>query len=379
MTTDFQALGLALPILDAIRELGYEACTPIQYQAIPVILAGRDLLGIAQTGTGKTAVFALPVLHRLLACPAPPQRHTCRALILSPTRELAGQIARSIRSFGRHTHLRTVLIHGGVPKYPQARLLAAGNDILVATPGRLLDHLSDRRINLSATEILVLDEADHMLDLGFVQPIRKLAALLPAARQSLFFSATMPREIAELAAQLLIDPMHVAATPKAVAASGVEHRVVFVDTARKRHVLIALLRSTREGRILVFTRTRHGADRIVAFLDAAGIVAAALHGKKSQALREHSLAAFRKGQLGVLVATDVAARGIDVPGVTHVINFELPELPELYVHRIGRTARAGQPGIAISLCDTSERTTLRNIEKLICTRLTITAPGGHAA
>jgi ATP-dependent RNA helicase RhlE len=379
MTTSFEALGLAPPILDAVRQEGYTVSTPIQTQTIPAILDGRDVQGIAQTGTGKTAAFALPILHRLLASSGRAPRKGCRALILSPTRELASQIAQSFRAYGRNTGLRTTLVYGGVPKHPQARALSSGTDILVGTPGRLLDHLSDGAIQLDTTEILVLDEADHMLDLGFILPIRKIAALLPADRQSLFFSATMPREIASLAGQLLRDPLHVEATPVATTAERIEQRVMFVDTARKRQVLTDLLRRTRAGRTLVFTRTKHGADRVVEFLDKAGLHAAAIHGDKSQTQRERSLAAFRKGQVTILVATDVAARGIDVDGVTHVINFDLPNVPESYVHRIGRTARAGNAGMAISLCDSSERTYLRGIEKLIRARLTVAEPGRLAA
>jgi len=379
MTTHFETLGLAPVILEAVKQQGYTASTPIQAQAIPAILEGRDLQGIAQTGTGKTAAFALPILQRLLSNPGRPARNSCRALILSPTRELAGQIAESFRSYGRNTGLKTSLVYGGVPKHPQARALAAGTDILVATPGRLLDHLSDRTIRLDATEILVLDEADHMLDLGFILPIRKIAALLPHEHQSLFFSATMPREIASLAGQLLRNPVHVAVAPVATTVDRVEQRVIFVDTARKRQILTEFLRKTRGGRTLVFTRTKIGADRVVEFLDKAGLSSAAIHGDKSQAQRERSLMAFRKGNIGVLVATDIAARGIDIDGVTHVINFDLPNVPESYVHRIGRTARAGNAGMAISLCDASERAHLRGIEKLIRIRLKVSEPSQLAA
>ena len=379
MTIHFDTLGLAPAILDAVRQEGYTVATPIQAQAIPAILQGRDVQGIAQTGTGKTAAFALPILHRLLAGAVRAPRNGCRALILSPTRELASQIAQSFRAYGRHTGLRVNLVYGGIPKHPQARALSSGTDILVATPGRLLDHLSDRTIRLDATEILVLDEADHMLDLGFILPIRKIAALLPAEHQSLFFSATMPREIASLAGQLLRDPVHVAVAPVATTVERVEQRVIFVETARKRQLLTEFLRRTRAGRTLVFTRTKSGADRVVEFLDKAGLSAAAIHGDKSQAQRERSLAAFRKGQVSVLVATDIAARGIDIDGVTHVINFDLPNVPESYVHRIGRTARAGHAGMAISFCDASERAHLRGIEKLIRTRLTVSEPSQLAA
>jgi ATP-dependent RNA helicase RhlE len=379
MTTSFEALGLASSILDAVRQEGYGTATPIQAQTIPAILDGRDVQGIAQTGTGKTAAFALPILHRLLERALQVPRHGCRALVLSPTRELAGQIAQSFRTYGRNTGLRTALVYGGVPKHPQARILARGTDIVVATPGRLLDHLNDRVIRLDATEILVLDEADHMLDLGFVLPIREIAAAMPQERQSLFFSATMPPEIASLARQLLRHPLHVEATPVATPAERIEQRVIFVDAARKRQVLVELLRKTRAGRTLVFTRTKQGADRVLEFLDKAGVTAATIHGDKSQSHRERSLAAFRKGQVSVLVATDIAARGIDVDDVTHVINFDLPNVPENYVHRIGRTARAGNAGMAISLCDPSERAHLRGIEKLIRTRLIVADPGQIAS
>jgi ATP-dependent RNA helicase RhlE len=377
--TYFQSLGLAPALLEAIRQQGYTSSTPIQAQAIPAILEGRDVQGIAQTGTGKTAAFALPILHRLLDNPVRAGRNCCRALILSPTRELAGQIAESFRAYGRHTGLKTSLVYGGVPKHPQARALSSGTDILVATPGRLLDHLSDRTIRLDATGILVLDEADHMLDLGFILPIRKIAALLPREHQSLFFSATMPKEIASLASQLLRNPVHVAVAPVATTVERVEQRVIFVDTARKRQMLTEFLRKTQAGRTLVFTRTKIGADRVVEFLDKAGLSSAAIHGDKSQAQRERSLAAFRKGQIGVLVATDIAARGIDIDGVTHVINFDLPNVPESYVHRIGRTARAGNAGMAISFCDASERAHLRGIEKLIRIRLKVSEPSQLAA
>lgn len=377
--TYFQSLGLAPALLEAIKQQGYTSSTPIQAQAIPAILEGRDVQGIAQTGTGKTAAFALPILHRLLDSPVRAGRNGCRALILSPTRELAGQIAESFRAYGRNTGLKTSLVYGGVPKHPQARALSSGTDILVATPGRLLDHLSDRTVRLDATEILVLDEADHMLDLGFILPIRKIAALLPREHQSLFFSATMPKEIASLAGQLLRNPVHVAVAPVATTVDRVEQRVIFVDTARKRQMLTEFLRKTHAGRTLVFTRTKIGADRVVEFLDKAGLSAAAIHGDKSQAQRERSLAAFRKGQISVLVATDIAARGIDIDGVTHVINFDLPNVPESYVHRIGRTARAGNAGMAISFCDASERAHLRGIEKLIRIRLKVSEPSQLAA
>ena len=369
--TSFADLGLITPLLKALETEGYTAPTPIQAQAIPHVLAGRDLQGIAQTGTGKTAAFALPILQRLLADKKPPLRKGCRVLVLSPTRELASQIAESFRAYGRHTGLRTALMFGGVPKGRQIQAVAGGIDILVATPGRLLDHMSEGAVTVSGTEILVLDEADHMLDLGFIVPIRKIVSHISNKRQTLFFSATMPKEIESLAGSMLRDPVHVAVTPVATTAERVDQRVIFVEAARKRQVLADILRDARMERTLVFTRTKHGADKVTQHLEAAGQKAAAIHGNKSQPQRERALAAFREGRIRVLVATDIAARGIDVDGVTHVVNFDLPNVPEAYVHRIGRTARAGHAGVAISFCDSTERANLRGIEKLIRTRLPV--------
>ena len=377
--SDFASLGLAAPILKALVHEDYTIPTPIQAQAIPHVMAGRDVLGIAQTGTGKTAAFALPILHRLLANPRQPPRRGCRVLVLSPTRELASQIAESFRTYGRQTGLRTALMYGGVPKLRQVKAVGAGIDIVVATPGRLLDHMQDGSIQLNGVEVLVLDEADHMLDLGFIVPIRKIVQSIPPARQTLFFSATMPKEIASLAGQMLRDPVQVSVTPVATTVERVEQRVIFVETARKRAMLANMLRNSKMSRVLVFTRTKHGADRVTQHLEAAGQAAAAIHGDKSQPQRERALAAFKSGRITVLVATDVAARGIDVEGVTHVVNFDLPNVPEAYVHRIGRTARAGQGGMAISFCDSSERPHLRGIEKLIRTRLQVEEPEGLAA
>jgi ATP-dependent RNA helicase RhlE len=369
--TSFNDLGLAAPLLQALAAEGYTTPTPIQAQAIPHVMAGRDLQGIAQTGTGKTAAFALPILHRLLANPKPRVARSCRVLILSPTRELAAQIAENIRAYARQTTLRVALMFGGVPKGRQSQAMASGVDVLVATPGRLIDHLGDRAVRLDLTEVLVLDEADHMLDIGFIVPIKRIAAQVPVQRQTLFFSATMPPEIASLANALLRNPQHVAVTPVATTAERVEQSVVFVDTARKRALLAELLRNQRADRVLVFTRTKHGADRVVKNLQEVGVLCAAIHGNKSQGQRERALAQFRAGEVRVLVATDIAARGIDVDGVSHVINFDLPNVPEAYVHRIGRTARAGHAGTAISFCDASERAQLRDIEKLIRARLPV--------
>ena len=377
--TSFADLGLALPILNALTTQGYTEPTPIQTQAIPHVMLGRDLQGIAQTGTGKTAAFALPILHRLLVDKKPAPRRGCRVLVLSPTRELAGQIAESFRNYGRQTGLRTALMYGGVPKGRQAKAVAGGIDILVATPGRLMDHMQDGAVSLNGVEVLVLDEADHMLDLGFIVPIRRIVQSIPPARQTLFFSATMPKEISTLAGQMLKNPVHVAVSPVATTADLVEQKVIFVETSRKRQVLAEILRSSKMTRTLVFTRTKHGADRVTQHLEAAGQPAAAIHGDKSQPQRERALQMFKQGRIGVLVATDIAARGIDVDGVTHVVNFDLPNVPEAYVHRIGRTARAGHTGVAISFCDSSERAHLRGIEKLIRTRLSVEEPRDLAA
>ena len=360
----FSDFGLAAPILRALTAEGYTAPTPIQAQAIPKVLAGRDLCGIAQTGTGKIAAFALPMLQRLSEPPRATPPRGCRALVLCPTRELANQIVESFRTDGRGTPLSLVAAFGGVPIGPQQRRLASGVDILVATPGRLLDLIERKFLALSSVEVLVLDEADRMLDLGFIHALKRIVKLLPWHRQTLLFSATMPRSIAALAEEYLDDPITVAVTAAATTVDLVDQGVVFVATTEKRE----LLASTAEGpvlaRVLVFTRTKHGADRVARHLEGAGIDATAIHGNKSQPQRERALAGFRAGRTRVLVATDIAARGIDVEGVSHVINFELPNVPEDYVHRIGRTARAGAAGTAISFCSDEERPYLRDIEKL---------------
>jgi ATP-dependent RNA helicase RhlE len=363
--TTFSELGLAQPILKALASEGYAQPTPIQAQAIPVVLRGRDLLGIAQTGTGKTAAFALPILDRLARSARPRVQKSCRALVLGPTRELATQIAESFRTYGRYLGLTVTTVFGGVGHRPQATALARGVDILVATPGRLLDHIAERNIVLSATEVFVLDEADQMLDLGFLPPIRRIVSHLPRQRQNLFCSATMPSEIGRLAADLLCDPVKVAVVPVATTVETVTQRVIHVESQNKRSMLVELLTDQAMARTLVFTRTKRGADRVARHLDQAGIRAAAIHGNKSQVQREKALAAFRSARVRALVATDIAARGIDVDDVTHVVNFELPDVPESYLHRIGRTARAGTAGAAISLCDAEERDLLRDIERLI--------------
>ncbi len=374
---DFSGLGLAAPLRLALNRLGYATPTPIQAQAIPNIMAGRDLVGIAQTGTGKTAAFALPILHYLLAHPQPAPRGGARVLVLSPTRELASQIAESFRSLGSEMQLSVAVVFGGVPHGAQIKALARGLDVLVATPGRLVDHLDSRVAHLGKTEFFVLDEVDQMLDLGFSKAIHRVVGALPMRRQNLFFSATMPSEIAKLAGKLLDNPVEVSVTPIAKTADRVDHHVLFVENHRKRDILVELLADAAMARTIIFTRTKRGADKVTQHLDQTGIAAAAIHGNKSQSQRERSLAAFRAGRVRALVATDIAARGIDIDGVTHVVNFDLPEVPEAYVHRIGRTARAGAEGVAISLCDGAERDLLRNIEKL--TRLNLPKQDRRAA
>jgi ATP-dependent RNA helicase RhlE len=362
--TKFSDFLLDPAIGQALAQEGYETPTPIQAQAIPHLLKRKDLLGIAQTGTGKTAAFALPSLHHLHADAKQRPRRGCRMLVLAPTRELASQIAESFQNYGRFLKLSVSTVFGGVPINRQIRELANGVDILVATPGRLLDLIDQKALTLGQVEILVLDEADQMLDLGFIHALKRIVPMLPRQRQSLFFSATMPRTIAELADRFLSDPVKVSVAPVATTAERVEQRVAFVPQGDKQALLTISLRDPAIGRALVFTRTKHGADRVVRHLSAAGINAAAIHGNKSQPQRERALAAFRSGECRVLVATDIAARGIDVDGVSHVFNFELPNVPEQYVHRIGRTARAGATGIAISFCADDERPFLRDIEKL---------------
>ncbi len=369
--TTFSQLGLNAHLLKALHTEGYTTPTPIQAQAIPSVLAGKDLLGVAQTGTGKTAAFALPILQRLAAQRRPAMRACARALVLSPTRELAAQIAESFRTYGRHTGLTVAVMYGGAPQRPQIAAMSRGVDILVATPGRLIDHINQRTVVLSGTEILVLDEADQMLDMGFIRPIRQILSKISAKRQSLFFSATMPREIGELADEMLREPIRVSVTPAAKTADRARQSVIHVDPQKKSALLVTLFADPAMRRTLVFTRTKRGADKVARHLAAAGIRIAAIHGNKSQKQREAALAEFRAGRIRGLVATDIAARGIDVDGVTHVINYDLPVTPESYVHRIGRTARAGAEGIAISLCGSEERGLLRDIERL--TRQTITS------
>jgi len=341
---------------------------------VPPVLAGRDLLGCAQTGTGKTAAFALPILQRLSAAPAPAKaRRPIRALILSPTRELASQIGDSFRTYGRHLKLSTEIIFGGVGAAPQIEHLRRGIDILVATPGRLLDLAGQGHVDFSRIEIFVLDEADRMLDMGFIHDVKRVIKLLPAKRQSLFFSATVPADIQALAGSILRDPVKVEVTPTATTAERIAQSVYFVDKGLKRHLLAHVLKDPAITRALVFTRTKHLANRLTELLAKDGVVAEAIHGNKSQSARERALANFRAGTTPVLIATDIAARGIDVDGVSHVINYELPNIPESYVHRIGRTARAGAEGIAISFCDGEEVAFLRDIEKIIRLKVPVVA------
>jgi ATP-dependent RNA helicase RhlE len=365
----FETLGLSQPVLQALALKEYSEATPIQTQAIPTLLTGRDLLGIAQTGTGKTAAFMLPSIDRLVASNKRPQPRTCRMLVLAPTRELASQIAESARAYARFSHLSVATVFGGTSIGKNKQDVGRGVDILVATPGRLIDLIEQGYLMLRGVEILVLDEADQMLDLGFIHALKQIVKLLPDRRQSLFFSATMPRTIRELADKFLTDPVQVAVTPVASTVERVDQFVTFVQQAEKPALLTIMLRvgfgpKGNMDRVLIFSRTKHGCDRIVRQLGQAGIAAAAIHGNKSQPQREKALAAFRSGEVKILVATDIAARGIDVSGVSHVVNFDLPNVPEQYVHRIGRTARAGAAGVAIAFCAEDERTYLRDIERL---------------
>lgn len=360
----FKDLNLIKPILDALTTEGYSKPTPIQQQSIPLILERKDILGCAQTGTGKTAAFALPILQILSETPAGQQRKV-KSLILSPTRELAIQIGDSFTAYGKHTGLRHSVIFGGVPQGTQTRALQKGVDILIATPGRLLDLMQQGFVNLQHIEIFVLDEADRMLDMGFINDIKKLLTKLPARKQSLFFSATMSEEIQKLAGTILNNPEKVEVTPISSTAETVKQSVYFVEKSEKRNLLIHLLEEKGIQTALIFTRTKHGADRVAKNLNSAGIPADAIHGNKSQNARQRALQNFRDNQIRVLVATDIAARGIDIEKLSHVFNFELPNEPESYVHRIGRTGRAGESGIAISFCDIEERAYLKQINKLI--------------
>ena len=359
----FLNLGLSKPLLDALKAKNYVKATPIQAKAIPTVLTGRDLLGIAQTGTGKTAAFMLPSLDRLAANRQIPKPGQIRMLVLAPTRELASQIAASADAYGKFMRLSVGVIFGGTPNSKSIRTVSRGLDVLVATPGRLLDLIDQRALSLRELEILVLDEADQMLDLGFIHALKRIVALVPKQRQTLFFSATMPKAIKELADRYLTNPAEVSVTPTATTVERIDQSVTMVNQAEKTALLTLFIQGHDVERMLVFSRTKHGADKIVRQLGAADIEASAIHGNKSQPQRERAIAAFKSGEVRVLVATDIAARGIDVPGVSHVVNYDLPDVPEQYVHRIGRTARAGADGIAVAFCSHEERGNLRDIER----------------
>jgi len=361
----FAHLNLASGLQRAVADAGYTAPTPIQAQAIPHLLAGRDVLGCAQTGTGKTAAFALPILDHLSRRTRAAGARGPRALILAPTRELAMQIADGFRDYGRHMNLRAAVIFGGVGQGPQVDALRRNADIVVATPGRLLDLMGQGHARFDVLEVLVLDEADRMLDMGFIDPIRRIIAALPRRCQNLMFSATMPAEIRKLADSILVNPVEVAVAPVASTADRVSQWVLHVANNDKRSLLREVLRDPAMTRVLVFTRTKRGANRVAEQLDRGGVRAEAIHGNKSQNARQRALDAFKGGRTRVLVATDIAARGIDVDGISHVVNFEIPNEPETYVHRIGRTARAGAAGVALSFCAAEERGALRDIERLI--------------
>ena len=363
---NFSGLDLVKPLRRAIDAEGYAAPTPIQAQSIPHLLAGRDLLGVAQTGTGKTAAFVLPMLQRLEASAnGSPASGRPRALVLAPTRELAVQIGDSVRAYGKFMGLKFVNIFGGAPIGKQISTLNRGVDIVVATPGRLVDLLNQKKLRLSEVEVFVLDEADRMLDMGFINDVRKISDLVGSNRQTLLFSATMPNAVEKLAAGMLSDPVRIEVAPQSTTAERVQQRVLFVEKQQKRGLLSAILKDDTISRALVFSRTKHGAAKVARYLEKGNVSAGVIHGNKSQNARQKALKGFKNGNLRVLVATDIAARGIDVDGVTHVINFDLPNEPESYVHRIGRTARAGAGGIALSFCDHEERAYLRNIEKVI--------------
>jgi ATP-dependent RNA helicase RhlE len=371
--SSFVDLGLAEPLLRSLRDAGYETPTPIQAKAIPHLLDDHDLIGIAQTGTGKTAAFSLPILQHLSEDRVPLPAKGVRALVLAPTRELALQIFDNVTRLSKHLKLRHAVIFGGVGQNPQAQAIARGIDVLVATPGRLIDLMGQGLVRLDTVTHLVLDEADRMLDMGFIRDVRKILAKLPEQRQSMLFSATMPAEVAKLARDMLWEPMRVEVTPEIVTVEAIEQHVFHVGTSDKRQLLEKLLGDPALARVVVFTRTKHGANRLAGQLVKSGFSADAIHGNKSQNARQRALAAFKSGECRILVATDLFARGIDVAEVTHVVNFDLPNEPESYVHRIGRTGRAGRTGIALAFCDPSERGHLAAIEKLTRVRLAVAA------
>lgn len=366
----FEDLNLTEPILKALKTEGYEKPTPIQQQAIPIVLQQKDLLGCAQTGTGKTAAFAIPILQLLGGKQSKGQRNI-KALILTPTRELAIQIDESFAAYGRHMGLRHTVIFGGVSQVPQVAELRRGVDILTATPGRLLDLINQRLLNIKDLEIFVLDEADRMLDMGFIHDVKRVISIIPQKRQTLFFSATMPPEIQKLADTILSNPTKVEVTPVSSTAEKIDQSLYYVDKKQKKNLLEHLLKDQGIVTALVFTRTKHGADRVVKDLKKIGVTAEAIHGNKSQNHRQRALTHFKTGQLRVLVATDIAARGIDVDELSHVINYDLPNVPETYVHRIGRTGRAGLSGVAFSFCDAEEKPYVRDIQKLIAKQIPV--------
>lgn len=361
----FADLKLIEPIQKALSDTGYTSPTPIQREAIPSLLEGKDLLGCAQTGTGKTAAFALPILTNLVKSNSRAQPRHARALILTPTRELAIQIYDSFRIYGKYLNLKYAVMFGGVGQMPQVKSVAQGVDVLIATPGRLLDLIGQKHLLINRLEVFVLDEADRMLDMGFIHPIKKIIGMLPPKRQNLFFSATMPSEIEKLASTMLTNPVRVEVTPPSSTVQLIKQSVMFVDRNKKTDLLRHLLKDNSLNKVIVFTRTKHGANRVVETLEKNLIRSAAIHGNKSQNARQRALESFRDGKVRVLVATDIAARGIDIDGISHVINYEMPNISESYVHRIGRTARAGAQGIAISFCDSEERAFLKDIEKVI--------------
>ena len=369
----FESLGVAEPILRALAAENYTKATPIQTRAIPALMSGKDLLGIAQTGTGKTAAFGIPLLQKLSIGHVPPQPKQAKALLLAPTRELAVQIEESLRTYGRHLNLRMTVILGGVNQNTQIKNMAKGVDVLVATPGRLLDLVQQKMVRLDAVNTFIVDEADRMLDMGFIRDVRKLVAMLPRERQSMLFSATMPDDIVKLTHDMLRQPERIEVAPQSKTADRVEQKLYYVPMPQKRQLLSELLKDVSMNKVIVFTRTKHGANRVAEHLSRTGVVAEAIHGNKSQNARQRALDMFKTGKARVLVATDIAARGIDVDYITHVINFELPNEPESYVHRIGRTARAGTDGIAISFCDASERAYLRDIERIIRMKIEVVA------
>lgn len=361
----FENLKLVEPILEALRQEGYEKPTPIQAEAIPIVLSGRDLLGCAQTGTGKTAAFSIPILQRLFENGLSRGHRDIKALVLTPTRELAIQIGESFQSYGRFTGVRHTVIFGGVSQQPQTEMLRKGVDVLIATPGRLLDLINQKYVDLRTLEYFVLDEADRMLDMGFIHDIKRILPLLPKKRQTLFFSATMPPEIAKLAGTILYQPEKVEVTPQASTVDRIEQSVYLVEKGDKKDLLTDLLKDPAITSALVFSRTKYGADKIARFLNKAGILSDAIHGEKSQNARQRALSNFKDHKIRVLVATDIAARGIDVDELSHVFNNDLPEVPETYVHRIGRTGRAGHSGVAVSFCSSEEMPLLKDIQKVI--------------